>query len=129
MDAHARAHAAELRERLSSGRTGTWQTVLFGLSGGLIPCPAAITVFILCLHLDKLALGITLVGAFSAGLAITLVTVGVVAAMGLKYMSSRSSRLMKMFDAVPWLSAALIALIAVLIMWTGISHLHIGHTH
>ena len=48
MDAHARAHAAEIRERLADGRTGTWQTILFGLSGGLIPCPAAITVFILC---------------------------------------------------------------------------------
>ncbi|WP_066708721.1 hypothetical protein [Celeribacter ethanolicus] len=90
--------------RLASGRTGTWQTILFGLSGGLIPCPAAITVFILCLHLDKVALGLTLVSDFSIGLAATLVAVGIVAALSLKAISARTSR----FDALmaaAWLSA------------------------
>jgi len=129
MDAHARAHAAEIRERLASGRTGTWQTILFGLSGGLIPCPAAITVFILCLHLGKVALGVTLVSAFSIGLAVTLVAVGVIAAVGLKAVSTRTSRFDGIMAAAPWLSAALIAVIGVLIIWSGYSHLDHGHAH
>lgn len=123
MDAHARAHAEDIRARLASGRTGTWQTILFGLSGGLIPCPAAITVFILCLHLGKLALGVTLVSAFSIGLAATLVAVGVVASVGLRAISARTSRFDAVMAAAPWLSAALIALIGVLIIWSGYSHL------
>ena len=120
--AHARAHASEIRSRLSDGRIGTWQTVLFGLSGGLIPCPAAITVFILCLHLGQFWLGVTLVSAFSLGLALTLIGVGVVAALGLRYVSARSLRLTHLFDAAPWISAALIALVGVLILWTGLLH-------
>lgn len=123
MDAHARAHAAEIRARLSQGRTGTWQTILFGLSGGLIPCPAAITVFILCLHLGRVWLGITLVGAFSIGLAVTLVAVGVIAALSLRYVSARTSRFDGLLQAAPWLSAGLIAVIGLLIFWSGLAHL------
>ncbi|MEM6890289.1 MAG: nickel/cobalt efflux transporter [Pseudomonadota bacterium] len=129
MDPHARAHAKEIQERLSDGRTGTWQTVLFGLSGGLIPCPAAITVFILCLHLGKVALGVTLVSAFSIGLAATLVAVGVVAALGLKTVTARTSRFDTLMAAAPWLSAVLIALIGLLVIWSGFSHLNHGHAH
>ncbi|MEM6759014.1 MAG: nickel/cobalt efflux transporter [Pseudomonadota bacterium] len=128
-DAHARAHAEDIRARLAAGRTGTWQTVLFGLSGGLIPCPAAITVFILCLHLGKIALGVTLVSAFSLGLAATLVAAGVLAAAGLKAVSARTSRLDAIMTAAPWISAALITLIGVLIIWSGYSHLDHGHAH
>lgn len=130
MDAHARAHAAEIRARLADGRTGTWQTILFGLSGGLIPCPAAITVFILCLHLGQLTLGITLVSAFSTGLAVTLVAIGLVAAVGLKAVSARTSRFDGVLEAAPWISAALIACIGVVIIWSGLSHLHLlPHSH
>lgn len=127
MDAHARAHADEIQQRLSSGRTGTWQTILFGLTGGLIPCPGAITVFILCLHLGKVTLGITLVSAFSIGLAATLVAVGVIAAVGLRAVSRRTSRFDGVMAAAPLLSAALIAVIGLLIIWSGYSHL--GEIH
>lgn len=123
MDAHARAHAAEIQARLSQGRTGTWQTILFGLSGGLIPCPAAITVFILCLHLGRVWFGITLVGAFSIGLAVTLVAIGVIAALSLRYVSARTSRFDGLLEAAPWLSAGLIAVIGLLIFWSGLAHL------
>ena len=130
LDAHARAHASEIEARLASGKVGTWQTVLFGLSGGLIPCPAAITVFILCLLLGKFALGITLVSAFSIGLALTLIGIGVLTAVGLKAITSRSSRFESLFRAAPWVSAALIAVVGIIIIWPGYSHLeHQGHVH
>ncbi|MEM8878947.1 MAG: nickel/cobalt efflux transporter [Pseudomonadota bacterium] len=126
-DAHARAHASEIRQRLAAGRVGPWQTILFGLTGGLIPCPAAITVVILCLHLGQVLLGITLVSAFSVGLAATLVAIGIVAALGLKVVSSRTSRLNRFFEAAPYISGGLIALIGVAIIWSGIDHL--SHAH
>ncbi|MEO0370586.1 MAG: nickel/cobalt efflux transporter [Pseudomonadota bacterium] len=128
LDAHARAHAVEIEARVGAGQIGTWQTVLFGLSGGLIPCPAAITVFILCLHLGKVTLGVTLVSAFSIGLALTLIGIGVVTAIGLKAISGRSSRFDRVFKAAPWISAVLIACVGIAIIWTGYSHLG-GHGH
>lgn len=129
LDAHARSHAAEIEARLADGKVGAWQTTLFGLSGGLIPCPTAITVFILCLHLGQFALGITLVSAFSIGLALTLIGVGVVTTIGLKALAARSSRFDIVLNAAPWVSALLIATDGFLIIWTGYSHLNHGHPH
>ncbi|MEM9436844.1 MAG: nickel/cobalt efflux transporter [Pseudomonadota bacterium] len=125
-DAHARAHAAEIEARLADGRTGTWQTVLFGLSGGLIPCPAAITVFLLCVQLGQFALGITLVSAFSLGLAITLVLIGVVAATGIGVVSKRMSSGSWIMEAAPYLSSLLIGAIGLLMIWAALHHLA-GH--
>lgn len=122
-DAHARAHAAEIARRFSGGATTTGQTILFGLTGGMIPCPAAITVLILCLHLKKLALGITLVAAFSIGLAITLVVVGLATAIGLRYAAARTTRIDALFRAAPYASAALIGVVGVAMAWSGYARL------
>lgn len=122
-DAHALAHAREIEARLADGRTGTWQTVLFGLSGGLIPCPAAITVFLLCVQLGQFALGITLVSAFSLGLAATLVLIGVVAAMGISAVSGRASRYEWLMNAAPYLSSLFIAAIGCFMIWAAFAHL------
>ena len=70
-DAHARAHAADIRKRFTDRSVTTWQIALFGLTGGLIPCPAAITVLLLCLQLKQFSLGFALVLCFGIGLALT----------------------------------------------------------
>jgi hypothetical protein len=49
--------ALQLR-RFSSRSVTTGQIVMFGLTGGLIPCPAAITVLLLCLQLKQITLGV-----------------------------------------------------------------------
>ncbi|OYW98532.1 MAG: nickel/cobalt efflux protein RcnA, partial [Caulobacter vibrioides] len=88
-DAHERAHANDIKQRFAGRDVTTGQILLFGLTGGLIPCPAAITVLLLCLQLKQVALGATLVLCFSIGLAITMVTVGVVAALGMRHAEKR----------------------------------------
>lgn len=125
-DAHARAHARQLehqlQHRLQDGPATTWQTILFGLSGGLVPCPAAITVFLLCLHLDKPVLGGVLVGAFSLGLALVLMAFGVVAALGLRAITSRTTVFDRILVFAPYISAYLIALIGIIMLIGGIAH-------
>ena len=123
VDAHTLKHARALNTRVNSGRTTTLQTILFGLSGGLVPCPAAITVLILCVNLGQVGLGATLVAAFSAGLAVTLVAAGSAAAIGLNALSARTSRLDALFTMAPWLSGFLIMLIGIAIMASGWLHL------
>ena len=81
-DAHQRAHAEEINRRFNGQRVTTGQIVLFGLTGGLIPCPASITVLLICLQLKKVSLGATLVMSFSVGLALTLVASGAIAKAG-----------------------------------------------
>jgi nickel/cobalt transporter (NicO) family protein len=76
-DAHARAHADDIRRRFAGRQVTTGQIVLFGLTGGLIPCPAAITVLLLCIQLKQFSLGFSLVVCFGIGLAATMVSAGV----------------------------------------------------
>jgi len=82
-DAHVLAHADKIRRRFVSGNVTTGQIVMFGLSGGLIPCSAAIAVLALCLQVNHIWLGIALVLCFSIGLAITLIAAGMTAALGM----------------------------------------------
>lgn len=122
-DAHQRAHAEEINRRFKGQEVTTGQIVLFGLTGGLIPCPASITILLICLQLKHVALGATLVLSFSVGLALTLVASGAIAAIGLKHMSKRWSGFGELSRKAPWFSGALIILVGLYMMGHGISAL------
>lgn len=110
-DAHQRAHAEEINRRFNGQRVTTGQIVLFGLTGGLIPCPASITVLLICLQLKKFSLGATLVLGFSVGLALTLVASGAIAALSLKHVANRWPGLNNLSRKAPWISGALIIVV------------------
>ncbi len=118
-DAHMRAHARDIARRFAGRTATTPQIVLFGLTGGLIPCPAAITVLLLCLQLKQVALGATLVVCFSIGLALTLVSVGVIAALGMRHAAQRWSGFDGFMRRAPYLSGVLIACVGVYVTLLG----------
>ncbi|MBS7539597.1 nickel/cobalt efflux transporter [Ancylobacter lacus] len=122
-DAHERAHAADLRRRFAGGQASTGQIVLFGLTGGLMPCPAAVTVLLLCLQLRAFALGSVLVLCFSIGLAVTMVSVGVVAALGVRHAGARWAWFGGLARRAPYVSGVLIALVGVYVGVQGFLHL------
>ncbi len=124
-DPHERAHANDIRRRFSNRNVTTGQIVMFGLTGGLIPCPASVTVLLLCLQLKKVTLGATLVLCFSLGLALTLVLSGVIAALSVKHLSKRRSGFGAISKNAPYLSAGLMTLVGLYMAWhgfTGLSH-------
>jgi nickel/cobalt exporter len=108
MDAHSRAHANDIKKRFATRQVTTGQIVMFGLTGGLIPCPAAITVLLLCLQVKQLVLGSALVLAFSVGLAITMVTAGVAASLSVKHLSKRFAGFGDLAARAPYFSSAVI---------------------
>ena len=112
-DAHARAHANDIKRRFDGREVTNWQILLFGLTGGLIPCPAAITVLLICIQLKALTLGTTLVVSFSLGLALTLVTVGVGAAISVQQVAKRWSGFNTLAKRAPYFSSLLIGLVGV----------------
>lgn len=122
-DAHQRAHAEEINRRFKGQDVTTGQIVMFGLTGGLIPCPASITILLICLQLKHVALGATLVLSFSVGLALTLVASGAIAAIGLKHVSKRWSGFGELSRKAPWFSGALIIVVGIYMMGHGISAL------
>lgn len=107
-DAHELAHANDIRRRFADRNATTGQIALFGLTGGLIPCPAAVTVLLLCLQLKEIALGAALVLCFSIGLAVTLVVVGVAAALSMHHATRRWTWFGTFVRRAPYASALLI---------------------
>jgi nickel/cobalt transporter (NicO) family protein len=50
--------------------------IALGASGGLVPCPSALVLLLTSVAMGRVALGLTLLTAFSAGLAVVLTAVG-----------------------------------------------------
>jgi ABC-type nickel/cobalt efflux system permease component RcnA len=83
-DEHARRHAATLSEYVQRGeRPTSGQIMAFGAAGGMIPCPASVTVMLLALSVGQVGLGLFTVCGFSLGLALTLVGIGLLVVAGL----------------------------------------------
>lgn len=127
MDAHERAHANDIARRFQNTNVTTWQIILFGLTGGLIPCPAAITVLLLCLQLKQLSLGAVLVVCFSIGLAVTMVSAGVLASLSVRHVQKRWSGFSTFARRAPYASGVLMLLIALYMGYAGINGLRNPH--
>ena len=122
-DAHELAHANDIKKRFTNREVTTGQIVMFGLTGGLVPCPASITVLLLCLQLKRFALGATLVLGFSIGLALTMVMSGVIAALSVKHVSKRWSGFGSWSRRAPYFSSGLMILIGCYIGYEGLKHI------
>ena len=92
-DAHARAHANDIKRRFD-GRE-------------------VIGMLLICIQLKALTLGATLVVSFSLGLALTLVTVGVGAAISVQQVAKRWSGFNTLAKRAPYFSSLLIGLVGV----------------
>ncbi len=123
-DAHQLAHANDIRRRFADRNVTTWQIVLFGLTGGLIPCPAAITVLLICLQLKEIALGVVVVLCFSIGLALTLVVVGSAAALSVRHATRHWSWFSTFARRAPYASSLLIIGVGIYIGLQGWTAIH-----
>ncbi|MGA8786694.1 MAG: nickel/cobalt efflux transporter [Polaromonas sp.] len=115
-DAHERAHAEDIKRRFVGQKVTTGQIAMFGLTGGLVPCPASVTIMMICLHLKQYSLGAAMVASFSLGLALSLVSVGVIAAWGARHVGKRlgNGRFGDHARKMPYFSSALMGLVGVL---------------
>ncbi|WP_009965181.1 sulfite exporter TauE/SafE family protein [Verrucomicrobium spinosum] len=118
-DAHEREHADEIRRRFEGRTVTTPQIALFGITGGLMPCPAAFSVLLICLQLKKFTLGFAMVAAFSTGLALTMVATGVLAAWSLRHAEKRFKGFGELMRRAPYVSCAVMVVIAGFMAWHG----------
>ena len=77
---HRHSHNGHGHSHLPPGTDGksvTWRSLLgLGISGGLLPCPAALVLLLAAVSLGRVGFGMVLVIVFSLGLAGVLITVG-----------------------------------------------------
>lgn len=124
LDPHAAAHARDIERRFAGRRHVTnLEIVWFGFTGGLLPCPAAIAVLLICLQLKAFTLGLSMVAAFSVGLAITMVGVGVAAAWGANAARARWAGLDAWGERLPYVSAGIVMTIGTIIALRGLFEL------
>ncbi len=109
-DEHARAHSATLPEYVKTGERPTLgQIVAFGAAGGMIPCPASVTVMLLALSVGQTGMGFLTVLGFSLGLAITLVGIGLMVVTGLTQLAA-GGRMSWLGQQAPIISAIMVIL-------------------
>ena len=80
---HSRAHAHGHDHHHHHHEEGLSRRSLIavGISGGLLPCPSALVVLLAAISLHRIAFGMLLVVAFSAGLALTITGIGLAAVL------------------------------------------------
>ena len=120
---HAQAHALEVTQAFAGRKVTNFDIAWFGLSGGLMLCPSAVAVLLVCLQIKAIGLGLAMVAGFSVGLAITLVSVGVAAAWGARKARADWAGFSVWAERIPYLSAAIVGTIGALITLKGLSML------
>ena len=67
------------------------QLLVLGITGGIVPCPAALVVLFSALALHRVVFGLFLILSFSVGLAAVLIAMGMVAVYAGRLMSRVST--------------------------------------
>src|SRR5215469_14910167 len=84
-----------------------------GITGGVVPCPAALVVLLGALTFHRVAFGLFLIVAFSAGLATTLISLGLAVVYAGHFMSRLSAQGPLTQRWLPLASSAVITVIGV----------------
>jgi nickel/cobalt transporter (NicO) family protein len=75
----AHSHGHHHHHHHGHGELGWRSLTAVGISGGLLPCPSALVVLLAAISLHRIALGLGLIVAFSAGLALSITGIGLAA--------------------------------------------------
>jgi nickel/cobalt exporter len=95
-----------------------------GASAGIIPCPEALSVLLLAIGLNRTALGLGMIVAFSAGLAAVLLGLGLLLVTAAPVLSRFTTRRFGGVAArLPLLSAVVVAILGGAMTVTGVSSL------
>jgi nickel/cobalt exporter len=120
---HGHGHAHLLPG--ADGAPVTWRSLLgLGISGGLLPCPSALVLLVTAVSLNRAALGMILVVAFSLGLAGVLTMVGLLFVKG-SQLVQRAPRVATWGQLMPAGSALVIMGIGVWLTAEAVSRLQV----
>ena len=67
----------EHHNRHGEGHQNIWRLLVLGISGGIVPCAEGIALLLVATSSGQTGRGLTLVAAFSSGIALTIITIGI----------------------------------------------------
>jgi nickel/cobalt exporter len=100
---------------------------MLGITGGIVPCPAALVVLLSAFSLHRIGFGLFLITAFSLGLAAVLVIVGLTMVYAKRVMSSRVRAGNTALRYLPFLSSAFMVVLGVGITASAVASVQIWH--
>lgn len=106
----------------AEGKVSYWQLFLLGVSGGLVPCPAAMAVLLAGVAGGKVGQALTYVLLFSVGLAAALIAIGLAVVSASKF-ASRFLDAKRFAQKIGIVSAALITVIGLVTILGSAKHL------
>jgi ABC-type nickel/cobalt efflux system permease component RcnA len=99
---------------------------LLGITGGIVPCPAALVVLLSAFSLHRIGFGLFLITAFSLGLAVVLVAIGLTMVYAKRVMSARVRAGNAAMRYLPFLSSAFMVVLGVGITASAAVSVHFG---
>jgi ABC-type nickel/cobalt efflux system permease component RcnA/Tol biopolymer transport system component len=101
--------------------TLTWRSlVALGVSGGLVPCPDAIAILLVAIAIQRIMLGLALIVSFSLGLAIVLITIGLLMVNSRK-LFDRFDRYGRFAKAMPVVSALAVTVLGLALTYGAVA--------
>lgn len=97
------------------GRVSLPALLALGVTGGIVPCPAAVVVLLSALSLNRVGFGLLLIVAFSVGLASVLIAIGVLMVCARRVASRFSTDGPFVRRWLPLASSAVITIVGVVI--------------
>jgi ABC-type nickel/cobalt efflux system permease component RcnA len=117
---HDHDHGPHTHSHVPEGDITMGSLIALGASGGLVPCPSALVLLLSSIALGRVGLGLLLLVAFSSGLAVVLMGIGVLVLYAKHFLpDSQKTAAHPAFRIIPVVSAALIVCIGLLM--TGVS--------
>jgi len=117
---HDHEHGPHGHTHVPEGEVTMQSLLALGASGGLVPCPSALILLLGAVRIDRVALGLVLLVAFSLGLAVVLAGIGLTVIYAKHFLpDSEKARSHPAFRLIPVFSAGVILCIG--LVMTGIS--------
>ena len=118
--AHDHDHGPHGHTNVPEGDVTMGRLIALGASGGLVPCPSALVLLLSSIALGRVGLGMILLISFSAGLAVVLMSIGILVLYA-KHLLPDSEKAARhpAFRLIPVFSAAVVMCIG--LVMTGVS--------
>jgi nickel/cobalt exporter len=114
---HDRSHAHDH----GTAPLGLWGLLLLGVSGGIVPCPAALAILLAAASVGDIGKGLVLVLIFSAGLALALVAIGMLVVNSVR-VAGRFVDTERYAPRIAFASAVIVTLVGLVTLWSSFSH-------
>ncbi|MFZ1119348.1 MAG: sulfite exporter TauE/SafE family protein [Candidatus Binataceae bacterium] len=113
--AHWHSHTHQNRDHAPTAAISLKSLCALGITGGIVPCPAALVVLLGALAIHRIAFGLFLIVAFSAGLAAVLIAFGLAMVYAGRFMSRFAARGPLTERWLPLVSSAVITVVGITI--------------